>query len=99
MSSNPLPSSILALGFLSLVACSSAPAASGIGRKDGSSTLAATPRTDACPASLAWLTSSTLPTEVPGDKTACNFEQFMWQSLLALVQPTADPAILQFESW
>ncbi len=53
-----------------------------------------------CPANVAWLSSSTLPSEVPGDQTMCNFEQFMWQSLLALVQPTpSDPNTLQFETW
>lgn len=52
-----------------------------------------------CAADVAWLTSSTLPTEVPGDRSLCNFQQFMWQSMLALVQPTATPATLQFETW
>jgi hypothetical protein len=51
-----------------------------------------------CPASLGWLTSSALPSEVSGE-TMCSFEQFMWQSLLALVQPTSDPTKLQFETW
>jgi hypothetical protein len=99
MSHNPLLSSISALGILSLVACSSAPAPSAkIGSP--SSLESASPRTDACPADPAWLTSSTLPTEVPGSKVACNFQQFMWQSLLALVQPTSgNPAILSFETW
>lgn len=61
------------------------------------SALAAT--ASSCQADQAWLTSSTLPSEVPGSRTTCNFEQFMWQSLLALVQPTSDPATMQFETW
>lgn len=94
MSNNPRLSSILALGAVLLVACSSAPAPQA---KTGS----AAPRTGECPADPAWLTSSTLPTVVPGlgSRTACNFEQFMWQSMLALVQPTRDPSILNFETW
>lgn len=52
-----------------------------------------------CAASTAWLNSSTLPTEVSGSQTICNFHQFMWQSMLALVQPTSDPNKLQFETW
>jgi hypothetical protein len=93
MSNHPLLSSTLALGALALVACSSAPS-------PAPKTGAAAPRTDGCPADPAWLTSSTLPTEVPGSRTACNFEQFMWQSMLALVQPTGtDPTILNFETW
>ncbi len=103
MSDNPLPffiqasirtsirASMLALGALSLVACSSASPA-----KMGS----AAPKAGECSAEPAWLTSPTLPTEVPGSPhTACNFEQFMWQSMLALVQPTSNPAILNFETW
>lgn len=52
-----------------------------------------------CAANPAWLNSSTLPTEVPGSQTICNFQQFMWQSMLALVQPASDPTRLQFETW
>ncbi|RKH84637.1 hypothetical protein D7X99_08620 [Corallococcus sp. AB032C] len=53
-----------------------------------------------CPADVAWLNSSTLPSEVPGNKTICNFEQFMWQSMLALVQPAnGKPDMVQFETW
>jgi hypothetical protein len=93
MSSHPLLSSILALGAVSLAACSSAPSPAA---KTGQS--AAT--TDACLADAAWLHSSTLPTEVSNPTSICSFEQFMWQSMLALVQPTtADPAILNFETW
>jgi len=93
MSKNPLLSSFLALGAVSLGACSSAPAPAA---KTGRS--AAT--TDPCLADAAWLHSSTLPIEVSNSTTACGFEQFMWQSLLALVQPTtADPTILNFETW
>jgi hypothetical protein len=54
----------------------------------------------ACPANVAWLTGSTLPTEVPGTQTMCNFQRFMWQSMLALVQPASGaPSRLQFETW
>ncbi|HEX5753090.1 MAG TPA: hypothetical protein VFZ09_43215 [Archangium sp.] len=53
-----------------------------------------------CPADPSWLTSSTLPGEVPGNQSICNFQQFMWQSMLALVQPASgDPTRLQFETW
>src|SRR5215831_13147291 len=95
MSDNPLPSSmlasILALGALSLVACSSASSAK---------MKSAAPSTGTCPANPAWLTSSTLPTEVASSHTACDFEQFMWQSMLALVQPTtSNPQTLNFETW
>ena len=90
MSHHPLLPSILALGAASLAACSSAPTPAA---------KSAAPRTGECPADPAWLTSSTLPTEVPGSETMCNFQQFMWQSLLALVQPTSDPLILNFETW
>jgi hypothetical protein len=94
MSDNPLPSSLLAsilgLGALSLVACSSASSAR---------MKSAVPASGTCPADPAWLTSSTLPTEVAASHTACDFEQFMWQSMLALVQPTADRSRLEFETW
>lgn len=95
MSDNPLPSSILAsilaLGALSLVACSSASSAK---------MKSATPGADGCSADPAWLTSPTLPTELPLNPTICDFEKFMWQSMLALVQPsTGDPSILNFETW
>src|SRR5690349_22492594 len=94
MSDNPLPSSllasILALGALSLVGCSSASSA-----KMGS----AAPKGGLCLADPAWLTSPALPTEVAAAHTACDFEQFMWQSMLALVQPTADRSRLEFETW
>ena len=92
MSHNPLLPSILALGALSLVACSSAPAPLA---KTG----AAASTTNACEAESAWLTSSTLPTEVASSHTACDFQKFMWQSMLALVQPTTNPSILNFETW
>jgi hypothetical protein len=59
---------------------------------------AANAKASACLADQSWLTSSALPSEVPG-KTPCDFERFMWQSLLALVQPTADHSTLQFETW
>jgi hypothetical protein len=53
-----------------------------------------------CAADPAWIRSPSLPAEVPGTGSICNFEQFAWQSLLYLVQPTAaDPEILQFESF
>lgn len=61
---------------------------------------AVSPSTTACTADKTWLNSSTLPTEVAGDQTTCNFEQFMWQSMLALVQPSsANTNVLQFETW
>jgi len=83
----------LVFGVGALVACSSAPAPAA---KTGQTTTATA---GACVADPAWLTSAALPTEVANPQAACNFEQFMWQSMLALVQPTANPAILQFETW
>lgn len=52
-----------------------------------------------CLADPAWLTGSTLPTEVPGEGSLCDFDRFAWQSLLALVQPVEGSAALQFETW
>lgn len=89
--SKRLLSSTLGLGVCALLACSSA-SAPAVKTAQGTGTTA-------CAGDVGWLTSATLPTEVAAPQTACNFEQFMWQSLLALVQPTADPAILQFETW
>jgi hypothetical protein len=94
MSTQRLRPSILVLGVSSIVGCSSAPTPPAKTAQPVGTTM------DSCAADAAWLTSSTLPTDVPGAKAACNFEQFMWQSMLALVQPSStDPSILNFETW
>jgi len=88
----------VALGAMGLVACPAKPIIEEPGQPPTkvSSALGAS----ACPADVAWLNSSTLPSEVPGSQSMCNFQQFMWQSMLALVQPSSgNPNILQFESW
>lgn len=55
---------------------------------------------DSCPADASWLRNPSLPGEVPGAGSICNFEQFMWQSMIALVQPTkSDPKLLELETW
>lgn len=95
LSHKPITLLAVAAGAMSLVAC---PANSLL---ESGQPVAKAPAsvTSECAADLSWLNSSTLPTEVPGNKTICNLEQFMWQSMLALVQPTSDPNLLQFETW
>lgn len=96
MSDKLLTRVAMMLGALGLMACPATPV---------TETVAPTARvaqamTGSCPADAAWLTSSTLPGEVPGNHSLCNFQQFMWQSMLALVQPSSgDPNTLQFETW
>lgn len=47
-----------------------------------------------------WIRSPSLPNEVPGTRSMCDFNQFAWQSFLYLVQPTAKGSrVLNFESW
>jgi hypothetical protein len=88
----------VALSAMGLLACPAKPVIDSVPPLTQASTLAA--GASACPADLAWLNSSTLPSEVPTGQTMCNFQQFMWQSMLALVQPTtSDPTKLQFETW
>ncbi len=54
----------------------------------------------ACVADSDWLFTPGLPAEVPGERTICDFEQFMWRSLIALVQPSAaNQEVLTFETW
>jgi len=95
VSHRPFSMLAVALGAMGLMAC---PTKSVI---EAPRTPAPQTGTSSCPADPAWLTSSTLPSEVPGNQqTSCNFEQFMWQSMLALVQPASgDPTRLQFETW
>jgi hypothetical protein len=82
------------LGAVALIACSSA---SPTATKPG---LTSTAQAGTCAANLAWLTSSSLPTEVPAPQDDCSFQQFMWQSMLALVQPTTtNPPRVSFETW
>lgn len=85
----------LSFGALGLMACPATPVIDTAA--EGSVQQAATA---SCLADVAWLKSSTLPSEVPGNQSLCNFQQFMWQSMLALVQPSgSDPNKLQFETW
>src|ERR1700755_1308837 len=98
MSHHPLPLSLVtrsvlpALAGLALAACSPAPPTSA--------PMAAAGKASACTADVAWLTGSALPTEVAAPQAMCNFEQFMWQSMLALVQPASvDPPLVRCEPW
>ncbi len=88
----------VAFGALGLVACSTKPVVD-VEKAAPRMALAAVP-SGACQADPAWLTNSTLPSEVPGNQAMCDFQQFMWQSMLALVQPASgNPNQLQFETW
>lgn len=96
-----LPKSLvtgLATGLLStafiffLLGLQAASAADGYGSGTG------------CLASKDWITNPSLPTEVATTETNCDFQQFMWQSFLALMQPasssnSADKGALLFETW
>jgi hypothetical protein len=58
----------------------------------------------ACAASLDWVSNPTLPTDVASGQSNCNFQQFMWQSLFYLIQPTTDidvttTSVREFETW
>ncbi len=98
MSRNPLLLVAVALSATGLVACPAKPVNDPA--QPRARTMAVSAGSSACQANVAWLTSSTLPTEVASGQTMCNFQQFMWQSLLALVQPiSGDPNTLQFETW
>jgi hypothetical protein len=91
---------MLAVAFsaMGLTACPAKPIIDPAKPAPRASTLEA--GASSCVADPAWLNSSTLPSEVPGNQTSCNFQQFMWQSLLALVQPASGaPSRLQFETW
>jgi hypothetical protein len=57
-----------------------------------------------CAAQLSWLSNPTLPIDVASGQTNCNFHQFMWQSLLFLIQPVSSTSVTttsvrQFETW
>jgi len=95
VSHNPLIILAVASGAMGLMACPAKSVTDAV--PPPLSTVEAGVAT--CAANQAWLNSSTLPTEVPGSQTSCNFHQFMWQSMLALVQPASDPNKLQFETW
>lgn len=98
MSHKPLSRVVMTFGAMGLMACTANPVIEQAAPTARASTGKAGATT--CTADLAWLNSSTLPSEVPAGQTLCNFQQFMWQSLLALVQPSgADPSRLQFETW
>src|SRR5690606_10769363 len=55
--------------------------------------------TASCPADPSWISSPSLPGDVPSPVSNCGFQQFMWQSLLYLVQPSSSPGELNFETW
>ncbi len=94
----PLPVLFMALCSLGLVACSAKSGTEAVQPSDRVARVSAA--ASACAADSSWLTSSTLPSEVPGNQSSCNFQQFMWQSLLALVQPVSSGSnMLQFETW
>lgn len=53
-----------------------------------------------CPAEVTWLTNPSLPTAIASGQSNCDFHQFMWQSFLYLMQPSAvGSAVLNFETW
>lgn len=63
-------------------------------------TVAVKRTTESCAANPAWITSPSLPSDVPTPISNCSFQQFMWQSLLYLVQPSSTrPGALEFETW
>lgn len=52
-----------------------------------------------CNADPGWITNPSLPTDVKSDDN-CSFQQFMWQSMLYLVQPVSSGSkVLQFETF
>lgn len=98
MSHKPLIMLAVAFGAMGLMACPAQPVIDSVPPLARVSTVNTGAST--CLANPAWLNSSTLPSEVPEGQTMCNFEQFSWQTMLALVQPTgSDPNKLQFETW
>lgn len=53
-----------------------------------------------CAADQAWITTPSLPTEIATPATNCAFQQFMWQSLLYLVQPSkTQPGSIELETF
>jgi hypothetical protein len=98
-----LPSLLIAaMGTLVAVSCATkqAPPAAPTSVATLRSASTTPTNTGDCPADAAWLQQPTLPGTVPGTGTDCNFDQLMWQSLIALVQPTAgNPEILEYETW
>ena len=53
-----------------------------------------------CAALPSWLSTPSIPGEVQQPQADCNFQQFMWQSLIALVQRSEpESSVLQFETW
>ncbi|RYZ17602.1 MAG: hypothetical protein EOO70_01450 [Myxococcaceae bacterium] len=98
MSHKPFSMVVMTFGAMGFMSCTTnsfldqpAPAARVSTGKAAASSCAANP---------AWLNSSALPSEVSSGQTFCNFQQFMWQSMLALVQPSkGNPDVLQFETW
>ncbi len=98
MPRKPLITLAMAFGAMGLMACPPRSVTEPVKPPDRVAAIAT--GASSCTADPAWLKSSTLPGEVPGDQSSCNFQQFMWQSLLALVQPDRnDPTRLQFETW
>ena len=52
-----------------------------------------------CDAKSEWLHQTFLPPDVPAD-TICGFDQYAWQAMLFLVQPSENaPSVLNFESY
>jgi hypothetical protein len=90
---------ILASCSASIVACAGKQKTAG--DPDGDKqTSAADDGLSSCSADPQWLLAPSVPSEIPGTASICNFEQFMWQSMLALVQPSANnKEVLEFETW
>jgi hypothetical protein len=54
----------------------------------------------ACAASRQWIADPSLPKDVAGDQSNCDFHRFMWQSFLYLVQPDESGSnVREFETF
>ena len=53
-----------------------------------------------CQASSSWISSPSLPADIPSPQNNCSFQQYIWQTFLYLVQPSAESnSPLNFETW
>lgn len=87
------------LGSLLLLAgCPSTPTPTTPATTEGAGAKVEAVPTNPCPADAAWITSPSMPTDVPADPSNCDFHQFAWQSFLYLVNPATPPA-LTFETF
>lgn len=65
---------------------------------------ASTPSTASCNASSTWVSNPSLPNDVQNPDDNCSFQQYMWQTMLYLVQPVEKgnnkgSKVLQFETF